>query len=67
MPEIVERRGNSEEQIRDYLAETLMIFNSFDIPSDLRECAFLKIFDLVAAKTLHAEPTPQDLLLMGRG
>jgi hypothetical protein len=67
VPNIVERRGNTREQVADYVSEALEIFDTFDIPTDLRVEAFKGILQLVAAKTLTQEPTPQEMLLLGRG
>lgn len=54
--------NNTEEQVRQYLLDTLALIEEVDIPGDLRAVAFEQIFQARAGKQiLMSQPQPVDL------
>lgn len=50
-----ERKHNSDDQVREYLAGALAIVGELEVPDDLRVAAFGKAVDLLAAKHITFE------------
>lgn len=50
-----EEQHNTPEQAHHYLQQTLVIIDEADVPEDLREAAFAKVYDSVASKQIFFE------------
>jgi hypothetical protein len=49
----IEVQHNTPEQVRDYLADARRMVDELQVPPELREVAFTKAIDLLAAKNIQ--------------